>query len=812
MRPRIALAGLLLAALIAVGGSTVASASAPKRATSPKPVFRTNIGRAMGLVPHRGEQDPATGSNYEVVYHGGSSMTGTVTIHTIFWAPSGYQFSGSPGPGIPGYQAMIQQFFGDVAHDSGQQTNIFSILGQYGDNTARGGYSIAYNPAVDSINDTQPYPAQSDQCPSPSGTSTCITDSEVAAEVSRIIQTTDPGGNGLHDLWQVYLPPNVDECIALGECGTNFFGAYHSWEDEGHGPFVYALMIDPLIETGADVAGADPEGNPDAETTVTVAAHETIEAITNPFGDAWMDPNGNEVADKCESGQLGTPIGYATDGSPYNQVINGHEYAIQEMWSNTTTGCEQSSTSTNDNLPLPEVSLRQFSPTVSGRIGSARAGVKVLVGLLRAGSAVARGSTYTRSNGTWGPVALRSAHGALHATGDDRDEVIVEYGRGGPGPDLIAPGSGGDPFSQAGWTGWLDLDTGSFVLPNSVSVAPCSQVGVLTVTVNGRALASPTAECGSETDAATVFSPKLNGASRVTLTSEDNRAPTAFAPLGALVSLTVPVGEPDSFSNLFNANVPFPSSGLPACTAELRLQQTQCTGLVPGARYTLTRRRGAAVRHARADFTGTAVFRGMGLRGGDLLALTNTAGRTLTLLHVAHIRVAIKGNQTVVASGTCQPGDYWGAPLTKVPSSSQVDFGGAAGIGTICPDSGKAGGLSDAVIEQVDDLSGGATRTSVPLLEGSAPSNDAIVSGPFRAMAQTAVPGPHGEVATTGAAVALTITPEGSHHPVFQNANVTVPDGVPVGALPAGVYDTRWVVRDVNGDTRTVLGRFDVSG
>ena len=64
-------------------------------------------------------------------------------------------------------------------------------------------------------------------------------------------------------------------------------------------------------------------------------AHETIEASTNPFGNAWMDPNGFEVADKCEQGpEQGTPLGYAADGSPYNQVIDGHEYLVQDIWSN----------------------------------------------------------------------------------------------------------------------------------------------------------------------------------------------------------------------------------------------------------------------------------------------------------------------------------------------------------------------------------------------------------------------------------------------------------------------------------------------
>ena len=206
-----------------------------------------------------------------------------VTIHTVFWAPAGYRFDGSPGGGALGYQALIQQFFTDVAHDSGGTSNIFSTLDQYGDGSGEGTYSIHYDPAADSIVDTDPYPAQSRQCPSPSGVATCVTDPQVQQELDKLIGASD--ARGLSNIWFVLLPPDVDECISLGTCGTSAFAGYHSEFDLGHGLTIYSAIPDPQIEF-TPPPGSDPEGNPEAEETIDTMAHETIEAVTNPVGNA----------------------------------------------------------------------------------------------------------------------------------------------------------------------------------------------------------------------------------------------------------------------------------------------------------------------------------------------------------------------------------------------------------------------------------------------------------------------------------------------------------------------------------------------
>jgi len=796
--------GLLAAVLIAL------CATAPVAVA--QPAFRPRIGRALGLVPAHGQQpDLATAISIPIVYHGGAVMH-DVRIHTIFWAPAGYRFSGPPSPGTLSYKGLVAQFLTDVAHDSGSAGNVFSVLGQYPDGTGAGAYRISYNASTDSIDDGNPYPGGSRQCASASGTATCVTDLELQREIDRNIQAHDPGGTGLHDVWFVFLPPDVDTCVVVGSCATNAYAGYHSLLNLGHGAAVYAVIPDPLIEF-TPTPGSDPQGNPEAESTINTVAHEALEAITDPVGAGWMDPNGFEVGDKCENGpQTGTPIGFAGNGSPYNQLIGGHGYLLQAMWSNADSGCKQSSSSTTSALPLSTVSLRQFGATVSGISAVARPGLQVTVLVARAGSVVAGGVATTRADGSW-RLTLRSlATDAPAGVGDDREEILVHYDTGGPPPELIQTGDGGNAFGQAGWTGWFDLDHGYAVGSRSVLVGPCSQTGVLTLSLAGEPLASPLELCGTQSDVAEVPTPHLGPRSQLSLSSQDNRATTVEAPDGALVRLTVALGEPRSVDSVGNPLLPFLTSGQPSCTADLRSQRVTCNGLVPGARYALSRRRGRAGARARARAGGTAAFpafaHGAGVIGGDTLTLRNQAGRTLTTLHVAHLRVHLDGASTVIASGLCEPGEFYGGIVRTPPVGVGIGTPGVAGDGRICPLNGSARGLPTANIMQVDDRSGGETRTELPAILGTAPVQNATLYGTFVALAQAGLPGPHSTTVRTHTPVAVTITRAGSRRVAFHAGNVDTAAGAVVRGLAPGAYTATWVLSDANRDTRTIQTRF----
>lgn len=823
-------------------GTLAASASAQTN------VFRPRVGNALGLVPpvnFQGTFASGPGALAPVTYHGGGVMNHGVEVHLIFWAPPGYAFQNSPnGEPTPGYKGMIEQFFTDVAADSvapvasdcsttdpSAECNIFSTLTQYGaqtgpDSAAPGDYEIHFsrtNPD-DVIDDTTAYPT--DDCTSPQQTKACILDSTVQSEVDSVA-SAHGNGRGLTNLWYVFTPPDVDECISAGVCETNAFGGYHSLANVpgGGGLTIYAYTGDPIVETKrVDNPGNDPEGNPDAEAAVDIAAHETNEAMTDPEGVGWMDPNGNEDADKCENGpQFGTPLGFASDGSPYNQVINGHQYLIQEIWSNdglsgnTSQNCVQGTTLTATGLPLPQVNLTQYSTTVTGNIGSTTSDVGVQVTVLRGsgGTQVAQASTTTGADGGW-TVTL------AHAVGDDRDEIDVDYsGTGAPTPNhqVILTGNGDDPVDEAGWTGWTELDQGAALTnsdqvlmnnPPSLTIAPCFQTGVESFAIDGVAgSGSPTDFCGTASDAADFqLAAPVTDHQVVTYSTNDNRAfqpPDADTPNGGggLVNLTVTLGEPDSVA-AFGGNVPgFTPTGAPACTADLGAQTVTCTGLVPTDTYTL--KDGSTTVSGAADANG-AVTKSLAVKRNDTVTLSNSVSRTLTTLHVANLQVHIAGDAGTVGTGTCSPLQYWGGPLTTPPTNSSAGepsasdgSDGVALTGDVCPAGGSAAGMPTSDIAQTDDSSGGETVTEVADVADTSPMLGETLYGAFTAVADTS---------DGSSPVALSIAPAAGGAAVFTSVNVDSASGVAVPALTPGNYKATWVVTNANGDTRTVTTRF----
>ena len=110
-------------------------------------------------MPIRGQQATPSAVTIPLVYHGGAVMHG-VTVHTIYWAPSGYAFDGAP-PGDRGdYASVINGFLTDVASAiPARCANVFSLLGPVpGSDRVGAATTCASTRRPSRFADTAPYP------------------------------------------------------------------------------------------------------------------------------------------------------------------------------------------------------------------------------------------------------------------------------------------------------------------------------------------------------------------------------------------------------------------------------------------------------------------------------------------------------------------------------------------------------------------------------------------------------------------------------------------------------------------------------
>jgi PKD repeat protein len=297
-----------------------------------------------------------------------------VTTHVIFWDPAPSQFSAAT-------KGIVEGFFTGLAHDSGLPTNVFAVAGQYTDATGNAAYKSTFGGT--SV-DTHAYPSAGN-CVVPKEVDAgppyakCLFDSQLRTELSTVI-AENALPTGLGQLYFVLLPHNVATCLAetVGGkqvCSNNFYCAYHSYISPGSGhEVIYADIPFSLLDT-TWAKGCQSDGNStlqlpngdrgtaDGETRFADVAlkflsHEYIEAVTDPlvnFDTAWVDEEGLEIGDKCnsvpfseeEEGQPGfdkhafTPTlgGEATTGTLFNQEIDKGHYYLQSEWDNAAEAC-----------------------------------------------------------------------------------------------------------------------------------------------------------------------------------------------------------------------------------------------------------------------------------------------------------------------------------------------------------------------------------------------------------------------------------------------------------------------------------------
>jgi large repetitive protein len=441
---------LLIGALAAafafalIGGASGAGAHV---STSPPP-FAPRHGGISGIVPapHSPLRPLPPLGGHDLTYHGGPVMRSN-TVYAIYWVPSGYSLPAN-------YAATINQYFTDVAADSGRSTNVYGTDPQYTDSGGRASYDSTFG---GSVTDTNSYPA--DGCADPFApwyVTKCLTDAQLQAEIQSVV-AAHGWARDLHHMYFLFTPSGIDSCFDAGstECAYNYYCAYHYYIPTASGNIVYANM--PFTYPDCDV-GEYPNGSSNqADPTINVVSHEHNEAVTDPLVSAWYDDQGYEDGDKCAWIFTGAQGPF---GSEYTNTINGHNYWLQLEWDNGTAG------NINDGSCVQQVApkISSFSPT-SGPVG-----------------------TSVTING-WGfngetSVAFNGTDAVSPVVTNTGTQITVDVPSGATSGPITVTSPGGTGTSASNFT---------VAVPPSITgfTPPSGPVGT-SVTISGTNLSSPT--------------------------------------------------------------------------------------------------------------------------------------------------------------------------------------------------------------------------------------------------------------------------------------------------------------------------------
>lgn len=314
---------LVLAAVSVLIGAGVAAASPPSPGD---PAGRGND--ILGVVPVQADAHALrvrSGTN-NLTYHGGKVLLTNRTV-AVYWVPAGYSVA-------TGYNQTIDRYFNDVAAVKNATDNVYAVETQYYDGTGR---AIANQSTFGgSVSDTSPYPA-SGCTDTVSATTICLSDSQLRAELQRLFSTGALGSPDPSTTYFLFTAKNVGSCYSGSSCAFSSYCAYHSNLTVNGTTVQYANQ--PYTDTvpAACDAGQYPNGqSTEADPTINVVSHEHRESINDPLGNAWYDRQGYEGSDKC-AWNFGTLSG--SGNTKYNQTINGHNYFLQQEWSNASSGC-----------------------------------------------------------------------------------------------------------------------------------------------------------------------------------------------------------------------------------------------------------------------------------------------------------------------------------------------------------------------------------------------------------------------------------------------------------------------------------------
>ena len=296
-----------------------------------------------GLSPS-GSPFTVGGPQPPLTYGGGPVMLSS-KVYLIFWGPSG-SFAST-------YSSPIIQYAKDLQTDHLKTTNEFSVGQQYYEGTSVKHFITNNVSFGGAIFDTTPYPAIDTSQGCSTAERPCVTDEQIQNEILNDINNqgwpTDPP-SAPEAQYLLFTPNGTNSCDAPGDCTFSSSGGFCAYHGQitgitpGNQVATYSNMP---YESGCDSgeAPAGTDGNADTDGTLDSGIHELLESATDPAGNAWLDSNGQEIADKCtfpvvttQPATYGTPLGGTLAAlNAFNQLIGGHTYYTQQIWSNAPT-------------------------------------------------------------------------------------------------------------------------------------------------------------------------------------------------------------------------------------------------------------------------------------------------------------------------------------------------------------------------------------------------------------------------------------------------------------------------------------------
>jgi hypothetical protein len=119
-----------------------------------------------------------------------------------------------------------------------------------------------------------------------------------------------------------------------------FTCAYHAAQVN---PFklseVYGAVAYPIGGCDGTITNY-PNTSMETDRAISLASHELFESVSDPFGNGWCDDtgyNGFGPFQFCGKGEIGDKCNSAygpADPQSGDIILNGHNYLVQEEWSN----------------------------------------------------------------------------------------------------------------------------------------------------------------------------------------------------------------------------------------------------------------------------------------------------------------------------------------------------------------------------------------------------------------------------------------------------------------------------------------------